>query len=160
MVEPKQTQFLPTPDKVGDEAGLGTDRHRYCWGRYAFFGLGWACVALGMIGVFVPGMPTTVFLIVALWAFSRSSERFQLWLWNHPRFGPSLRQWHEHRVIPVRAKIAAVTTMTLSLVITSLWLADGWQLPGLMAVIMIPVAAYIVTRRSRPPLDPAAIKEG
>ena len=56
-----------------------------------FLCLGWVFVGLGFVGAFVPGLPTTVFLIVALWAFSRSSDRLRMWLWTHPRFGATLR---------------------------------------------------------------------
>ena len=64
-------------------------------------------MGLGLVGIFIPGLPTTVFLIIAFWAFSKSTERFQNWLWFHPKFGPPIRAWHMHRVIPVRAKIFA-----------------------------------------------------
>ena len=58
-----------------------------CAGRWLFFTFGWLNVVVGVVGVVVPGLPTTVFLIIALWAFSKSSERFRTWLWNHHRFG-------------------------------------------------------------------------
>ena len=54
-----------------------------CGLRYLLIGFGWFNVALGAIGVVVPGMPTTVFLLIALWAFSKSSERFRTWLYEH-----------------------------------------------------------------------------
>ena len=65
-----------------------------CGLRYALIGLGWVNVALGAIGIVVPGMPTTVFLLIALWAFSKSSERFRTWLYEHRRLGPPIRAWH------------------------------------------------------------------
>lgn len=120
------------------------------WLRPVFLVLGVLCTALGIVGMFVPGLPTTVFLIVALWAFSKSSQRLQFWLWTHPRFGPGLRLWHLHRVIPVKAKIAAVSVMMLSLAII-IFEAHSWEAPATVAAIMIPIAMWICTRRSVPP---------
>ncbi len=119
-----------------------------CGLRYALIGLGWVCVALGAIGIVVPGMPTTVFLLIALWAFSKSSERFRTWLYEHRRLGPPIRAWHEHGVIPVRAKAAALAMMILSLAIMAA--TGAWQLPAIAGVIMVPVAVFIVSRPSRP----------
>ena len=72
-------------------------------------------MALGLAGIVLPVLPTTPFLLLALWAFGRSSVRFHDWLYNHRYFGPRLRDWHEHRVIPLRAKLTAWTVMTASL---------------------------------------------
>jgi uncharacterized membrane protein YbaN (DUF454 family) len=119
-----------------------------CGLRYLLIGFGWFNVALGAIGVVVPGMPTTVFLLIALWAFSKSSERFRTWLYDHPRFGPPIRDWHEHGVISVRAKTAALAMMGLSLVIMAA--AGPWQLPAITGAIMVPISIFIVSRPSRP----------
>jgi len=120
-------------------------------GRPALVALGGACVVLGLIGVVVPGMPTTIFLIIALWAFARSSDRFHAWLWNHPRLGPPLRAWHHHRVVPLRAKLAAVLMMAASWLIVVLWVAESWIGPALLAAVLLPVALYIVSKPSRLP---------
>ena len=120
--------------------------------RWAFMTFAWVNVGLGMIGVVVPGMPTTVFLIIAAWAFSKSSRRFHQWLWNHPRFGASIRSWHNHRVIPVKAKVLASTMMTASFIYVTFFVAESWELPALLAAIMVPACAYIVTRNSVPPM--------
>ncbi len=122
-----------------------------CTARWLLIAFGWLNVGLGLIGVVIPGMPTTVFLIVALWAFSKSSEKFRRWLWEHPRFGPSLRDWHQHRVIPVRAKIAAASMMAFSLVIITAFIAESWVLPTLAAAFMVPACAYVLSRASSVP---------
>jgi uncharacterized membrane protein YbaN (DUF454 family) len=128
-----------------------------CWMRWSLLLFGWANVGLGVVGIFVPGLPTTVFLLVALWAFSRSSLRFHAWLWHHPRLGPPIRAWHTHQVIPVRAKILAVTTMAASFIYVAGFVARDWVLPAVMAAILLPVAAYIVTRASLPPAEPVPV---
>jgi len=117
--------------------------------RHLLIAFGWLCVALGMIGVVVPGLPTTIFLIMALWAFSKSSRRFHDWLYNHSRFGPPLRRWTAHRVIPPRAKMLAVAMMATSWALIAFAIADNWMLPIAVGAVMLGVAAYIVTRPSR-----------
>ncbi len=119
--------------------------------RYGLIALGWLCVGLGVIGAFLPVMPTTIFLILALWAFSRSSARFHGWLYSHPRLGPPLRDWHAHRVIPIPAKCLALSMMTLSLLYVTLVVAEGWALPLGLALGLGAVASYIVTRPHRIP---------
>lgn len=117
--------------------------------RHALLALGFLCTAVGIAGLILPGLPGTVFLLVAVWAFSRSSERFHLWLYEHPRFGRTVREWHAHRVIPVRAKVAALSMMAVTAA-TLVWVADGdWHLPAISGGIMALVAVWIVTRPSR-----------
>ena len=112
---------------------------------------GWFNVLLGVIGILVPGMPTTVFLLIALWAFSKSSARFQQWLWNHKRFGPPIQAWHRHKVIPPTTKVLAVSVMSLSIGIIALFVAESWIMPAVMASVLTPIAIYIVTRASYVP---------
>ena len=109
---------------------------------------GWANVGLGFAGLILPVLPTTPFLLVALWAFAQSSQKFHDWLYTHPRFGPLLRDWRDHRVVPVKAKVLSVGMMTVSLAYVSLYVADDWRLPAMMACIMVPTAIWLVTRAS------------
>jgi len=83
--------------------------------RGLFLVLGLVFVALGIIGAFLPVMPTTVFLILAAGCFARSSPRLEAWLLNHPKFGPTLRAWREHGAIPPRAKLYASLGMAFGL---------------------------------------------
>jgi len=124
------------------------------WVRYALLGLGVTSLALGIVGIFLPVMPSTVFFIIALWSFSKSSVRMHQWLYTHERFGPTLQAWHHHRLIPKRAKYLAVSCMALSVAIVALFVAETWMLPAGIAAILAPIAGYIVTRRSE--LSPEA----
>ena len=125
-------------------------RRGRAFGRPFLLALGWLMVGLGFVGIFIPGLPTVPFLLVALWAFSRSSERFHDWLYNHPRLGPPLRDWREHGAIPRRAKIVAVATMAVSFVWVTFGIATDWVLPTVLAACLVPAAAFIVTRPGRP----------
>jgi uncharacterized membrane protein YbaN (DUF454 family) len=76
--------------------------------------LGWTCVVLGFVGVFVPGMPTTVFLLVAAWCFYRSSERAHAWLLEHRVLGPYVRDVLSGKGMPLRSKLIAIAVMWLA----------------------------------------------
>lgn len=114
--------------------------------RYALICLGWLCVGLGVVGIVVPGLPTTPFLLIAAWAFSKSSERFQAWLINHPRFGPYVKDWRERGAIPRKAKFLAVGMMTTSFLLTLLFVSTDWRLLTVMAVTMTGAGLYVCTR--------------
>jgi uncharacterized protein len=75
---------------------------------------GWLALLLGMLGIFLPLLPTTPFVLLAAWCFARGSARCEAWLLNHRRFGPLVRDWRERRAVPLRAKQLAVLTMALS----------------------------------------------
>jgi uncharacterized protein len=121
--------------------------------RIFYLGLGWLSVGLGIIGIILPILPTTPFLLVAVWAFSRSSPELAEKLRNHPKAGPYIRAWQDHGAIPVVGKILAVTMMT----VMGIYLAGFSVLPGWAALVaclvMIAVGIYIVTRPSLPPGD-------
>ena len=122
-----------------------------CTARWGLLAFGWLMVALGMIGVVVPGMPTTLFLITAVWAFSKCSVRLQCWLWKHKTFGPPIRAWHLHRIIPVKAKVMAAAMMTASFVYVTFFVAEDWVLPAVLAAVLVPSSAWILTRASAAP---------
>lgn len=117
--------------------------------RYLLIAVGLLCVALGIVGIWLPGMPTTVFLILALAAFARSSERLHTWLITHPQFGAALRDWLLHRAIPRRVKLIALVTMVFSLVVLAL-VGTNWVYLSATAALMAVGAAYIVTRPAGP----------
>ncbi|MDP6403584.1 MAG: YbaN family protein [Alphaproteobacteria bacterium] len=119
--------------------------------RHALFAFAWLNVVVGVVGIFLPLLPTTVFLLIALWAFSLSSPRFQAWLYHHPRLGPPIRAWHDHGVIPLRAKMAAVVVMSAGLIFLAWKYGDAVLTLGL-GILLVIIASWIVTRPARPEL--------
>ncbi|MEM6160620.1 DUF454 family protein [Erwinia sp. P6884] len=83
--------------------------------------IGWLAMGLATLGVVLPLLPTTPFLLLAAWCFARSSPRFHDWLLNRSLFGPYLRHWQQHRALPPRTKgrMIAFTLLTFAV---SLWL--------------------------------------
>ncbi|MBT3333194.1 MAG: YbaN family protein [Rhodospirillaceae bacterium] len=118
--------------------------------RYTMLALGFVCTVLGIVGIILPVMPGTVFLLIAAWAFSRSSERLHLWLYHHPRFGRTIRDWQQYRAIPMRGKVLAITMMSASFTYVTISYSPNWLVPTLVAATLIPVAIWIATRPTRP----------
>lgn len=74
-------------------------------------------VLLGFVGALLPGMPTTVFLILAAWAASKGWPQMDAWLLNHPKYGATLRDWRAHGTVPRKAKWCASIMMSISAVL-------------------------------------------
>ena len=125
-------------------------------GKYLWIALGWLSVALGVIGAFLPLLPTTPFLLLAAYSFGQGSERLHNWIINHDRFGPPISQWQEHKAIGRRVKIYATLSMAVVFVI-SLIVGVVWWALTLQALILCGVAGFIWTRPEPPgDADPTA----
>jgi Uncharacterized protein conserved in bacteria len=127
----------------------GRNRFRWAWWLLAY-----ASLALGIIGAFVPGMPTTVFVLVAAWAAARGSERLHRRLLADPRFGPVILAWQRHRAVPRRAKRAATWAMLVCAAVLLAVMAAvpshrGWMV-ALPLLCMAAVCAWL-WRRPEPP---------
>jgi len=112
--------------------------------KYLWLALGWICFALGVIGVVLPGLPTTGPMLLALACFSKGSDRLRNWLLEHRLFGPPLKRWHEERTIPFKAKVMALLMMTLSGA-GILWMAPfpDWGKAAVLLLIVIGMAVVI-----------------
>ncbi len=116
--------------------------------RWLYLALGWVCTGLGVVGAFLPVIPTTPFLLVAVWAFSRSSLRLRNWLYHHPHYGASIRDWFEHGEISVRVKIIAITAMSFS--VPTFYILTGSQIASILyLLVMASTVVFIATRPSR-----------
>lgn len=110
---------------------------------------GWLCFAVGVIGVVLPGLPTTGPMLMALACFSKGSEKLRNWLLDHPTFGPPLRRWNETHTIPIQAKVTAIAMMFGSMAMVCMltplpaWgklAANGLILVGMIVVLRVPHA--------------------
>ena len=143
-----RSQRVPNPvrDEVGRHCG---DTQISSHLRVLYLLLGWSFFGLGALGAVVPGLPTTPFMLLALWAFSKSSRRFHHWLYAHPVFGPPLQHWCSHRVIPLKAKLLSVVTMVLSFVYIAFFTAISIWIKFLIALVMLYGAYFILSKPSR-----------
>lgn len=96
---------------VIDSAAPPAHHIRPLWQRVCWLGAGWTSLALGIIGIFLPLLPTTPFILVAAWCFSLGSPRCEAWLLDHKHFGPMVREWRQYRAVPLRAKQLAWVMM-------------------------------------------------
>ena len=120
------------------------------WTRWGWWLLAYASLGTGIVGIFVPGLPTTVFVLISAWAASRGSERLHAWLMAHPQFGPVIGDWQAHGAVSRRGKwMASVTMAACALVM--LWCVP---LPWVKLFSIGAMACVAVWLWSRP-LPPA-----
>lgn len=113
--------------------------------RWLYLALAIVCIGLGTLGIVIPGLPTTPFLLLAAWAAARSSPRLHAWLFNHRWFGPPLRNWAAERAIATRVKLVAVGLLVTSWLLLA-WQTDGLLVPVLTAVLFTTVSTFLLTR--------------
>lgn len=107
--------------------------------------VGFVAVALAAVGVVLPVMPTTVFLLIAVWAFARGSPELAERLRQHPTYGRLIRDWEERGAIPTQAKVAAVAMMAVSWGLVAYTTRNVW-IAGAVGVILTGVGAYVASR--------------
>ena len=121
--------------------------------RWFYLSAGFLCVGLGLAGAVLPVLPTTPFMLVALFCFARSSKRFHDWLYHHRWFGPPLQRWRRHGVIPLRAKVFSVAAMLGSLTYLVGWSPAPPYVIWIAAGVMAYGAWFILSRPSLPPAE-------
>lgn len=113
--------------------------------RVAFMTLAGICFVLGLIGAFLPIMPTTCFMLLAVWFASRSSPRFAAWIRRHPRFGPTVTAWEAERAIPRHAKWLAGIMLAMSMVVLAFTVNLVWLKLSLIVGLAL-LGIWILTR--------------
>lgn len=119
------------------------------WIRYCLLVVGWLSVVLGVIGIFLPVLPTTPFLLLAAACFARSSPRFYAWLVGHPRLGPWIRDYLNGEGIPLKGKVYTLVLMWLS-ILFACWLVNIPLARIAMLTSAVLVSIYILRQKTLP----------
>jgi uncharacterized membrane protein YbaN (DUF454 family) len=122
--------------------------------RPLYLALGFLSLALGIIGAFLPLLPTTIFIIIAAYCFGRSSARLEARILDHPKLGPPVLAWRREGAISTYGKIAACTGMAVGFAIFHLTARPQPVWEALAAVFVLASATFVVTR-PRPGSQPA-----
>ena len=117
--------------------------------RAALLAAGSLCVVLGIVGIFLPLLPTTPFMLLAAACFARSSRRFHDWLLANRTFGPLILEWEKHRSIPRRTKLTAIGLMSLTLAVSIVLFVEPRWLQALLAAIGVGLAIWLYRIPSR-----------
>ena len=110
--------------------------------------IGTICVAIGLVGIVVPILPTTPFLLLAAACYLRSSQRFYNWLMNHRWFGTYIRNYTEGRGIPLKVKLFTIFLLWVTIGI-SIWLVANWIVTVILLVIAAAVTLHIIFIRAK-----------
>ena len=129
--------------------GAEVRKHRSVAVRAAFVALGTLFVGLGVLGIFLPLLPTTPFLLLAAACYARASTRFYNWLLNNPTFGPLILEWRRYRSIPYRVKVLAIVLMSLTLASSIIFFVPNAYAQMALAGFGVLLAAYLYRIPSR-----------
>ncbi|MEC9364289.1 MAG: YbaN family protein [Pseudomonadota bacterium] len=111
--------------------------------RWLLIAAGWLSLVLGLIGILLPVLPTTPFVLLAAACFARSSARFHTMLLRHRACGPLLTEWEQHRSIPRRTKLWAIVLMSLTLGSSIVFFVQPIGLKWALAAMGVAVAAWL-----------------
>lgn len=117
--------------------------------RAVWFVFGCLALLLGGIGVFLPLLPTTPFILLAVFAFGKSAPRVALWMESSPTFGPIILEWRDHGAIAPRFKALAVGMMVFSVGL-GIWMQIGWVGLTIQIICICAAATYVLTRPNGP----------
>ncbi|QEI09345.1 DUF454 domain-containing protein [Pigmentiphaga aceris] len=137
------------PSKTPPETNLPDAKPAHPAVRWLWLILAYVSLGLAVIAVFLPGIPSTEFVLLAAWAASKGSPRLRAWLLRHRLFGPIIHNWHNGRVVTRRAKLGASLSMSVALGIMLWTLPDHRILVAVLAVGMACGAAWMWSRPER-----------
>ena len=135
-----------------ESAGNRTARSRSRPVRILFNIAGGIALALGLLGIFLPLLPTTPFVLLAAACFARGSERFHQWLLANRTFGPMVNEWERHRSLPYRTKVTAIVLMSLTMAVSIVFFVRPLWLKVALALFGVALAVwmYRIPSRDRP----------
>lgn len=131
-----------------DDPTAPTHRHL----RPLFFIVGCICTVIGIVGVILPLMPGTIFLIIAAACFARSSQKLEAWLLAHPKLGPQVIAWRMTGAIATKVKFIAIGSMIVSYLL--IWLSGAPLIARIISGVFLVVSAFFVASRPAPPTAP------
>lgn len=111
---------------------------------------GFLCVGLAVLGIFLPLLPTTPFLLLAAACFARSSPRFHRWLLAHRLFGPLIHDWQTHRALPARTKAVAIAMLAVTFGFSIVAVAEQPWLRIALAALGLGLAGMLLRIPTRP----------
>jgi uncharacterized membrane protein YbaN (DUF454 family) len=117
--------------------------------RLIWMAAGWTSFGAGVAGAVLPLVPTVPFMLLAAFCFARGSDRVHRWLLEHPRFGPSIRDWREHGAIGRRTKRLSVLLMLAAFTLSVALGLPGWVL-AVQAAALLGAGTFVLTRPDRP----------
>jgi hypothetical protein len=112
---------------------------------------GFACLLLGALGIFIPVLPTTPFLLLAARLFMRSSSRLYLWITHHRIFGTFIRNYRRFHAVPLRSKVIALVLLWLTIGYSLIWVAQAWCLRALLFLVAAGVSVHILRMKTLTP---------
>jgi uncharacterized membrane protein YbaN (DUF454 family) len=141
MTTPQSKQSTPLSPRGYSHRLLARSRGL----RIVWIVLGWMALLAGLIGIFLPVLPTTPFILLSAACFARGSARFYFWLYEHRVFGPVLQDWQNHRAIPLRAKQLGIGMMWVSMAFSAYLFRENT--PVLVALMMTAIIVTIILLR-------------
>jgi len=105
-------------------------------------------LGLGVLGIFLPLLPTTPFLLLAAACFMRRSTRLYNWLMQHPWFGSTIHHYREHRAVSLQVKCSSLALLWLSIGYAILFVAQVWWLRVLLAAVAVGVSTHLLTLKT------------
>jgi uncharacterized membrane protein YbaN (DUF454 family) len=145
------TVTAPTPPPTSEPPPVPALKPLAAPWRWLLLALAGLSLATGIVGVFVPGLPTTVFLLIAAWAAARSSPRLHRWLLAHPLFGKLIGDWQRGGWVSRRSKWNASITMALCAAVLW-WMGGRWWVAALASSCMAIVLCWLWLRPEPPPI--------
>ena len=128
------------------------EHHSSTTARIILVILGTTFVIIGVVGIFLPVLPTTPFMLLAAWCYAKSSTRFYNWIMNNRVFGPIILEWRQYRSIPKRAKWTALVLLFSTFGVSIFFFVPYFYLQVFLAVMCISMAVFmwrIPVRESR-----------
>ena len=122
--------------------------------KYLFLAAGFISMIFGFIGMFLPILPTTPFMILAAFCFSKSSERLHKWLLSRPNIGKLIIDWEKHGVIRMKAKIYSTIVIIPLFSYTLIFVNVNNWIKALLVLIALSVLSFIWSRPSKPLKSP------